>query len=112
MSLSMANGSLLYQYDLGSGVARLSPKAGKTFNDGEWHSVKFKRKEKSGILHVDGQLGNLRLLRLLFVRDGIHSVADYNSTLMGVFVVVVVVVVVVVRIFHDGITQERLELSS
>ena len=40
-----------------------------------------------------------------FVRDGIHSVADYNSTLMGV-------VVVVVRIFHDGITRERLELSS
>ena len=29
----------------------------------------------------------------LFVRDGIHSVADYNSTRMGVGVVVVVVVV-------------------
>ena len=28
----------------------------------------------------------------LFVRDGIHSVADYNSTLMGVVVVIVVVV--------------------
>ena len=38
----------------------------------------------------------------VFVRDGIHSVADYNSTLMAV--VVVVVVVVVVRFFHDGIT--------
>ena len=36
----------------------------------------------------------------LFVRDGIHSVADYNSTLMGV--VVVVVVVVVVAIFTMG----------
>ena len=35
-----------------------------------------------------------------FVRDGIHSVADYNSTLMAV--VVVVVVVVVVRIFTMG----------
>ena len=34
----------------------------------------------------------------LFVRDGIHSVTDYNSTLMGV----VVVVVVVVRIFKMG----------
>ena len=45
----------------------------------------------------------------LFVRDGILSVADYNSTLMGV---VVVVVVVVVYLFHDGITRERLELSS
>ena len=43
----------------------------------------------------------------IFVRDGIHSVADYNSTLNGV-----VVVVVVVRFFHDGITRERLELSS
>ena len=36
-----------------------------------------------------------------FVRDGILSVADYNSTLMGV---VVVVVVVVVYLFHNGIT--------
>ena len=46
---------------------------------------------------------------LLFVREGIHSVADYNSTLMGV---VGVVVVVVVNLFHDGITRERFELSS
>ena len=30
----------------------------------------------------------------LFVRDGIHSDADYNLTLIGVVVVVVVVVVV------------------
>ena len=39
-----------------------------------------------------------------FVRDGILSVADYNSTLMGVvvFVVVVVVVVVVVYFFTMG----------
>ena len=29
-----------------------------------------------------------------FVRDGIHSVADYNSTRMGVVLVVVVVLVV------------------
>ena len=29
----------------------------------------------------------------LFVRDGIISVADYNSTLMGVVVVVVVVAI-------------------
>ena len=33
------------------------------------------------------------LNNILFVRDGILSVADYNSTLMGVVVVVVVVVV-------------------
>ena len=38
---------------------------------------------------------------LCFVRDGILSVADYNSSRMGV---VVVVVVVVVYHFHDGIT--------
>ena len=38
----------------------------------------------------------------LFVRDGILSVADYNSTLMGVVVVVVVDVVVVVAIFTMG----------
>ena len=35
-----------------------------------------------------------------FVRDGILSVADYNSTLMGV---VVVIVVNVVAFFCDGI---------
>ena len=39
-------------------------------------------------------------LDTFFVRDGIPSVADYNSTLMGV--VVVVVVVVVVAIFTMG----------
>ena len=38
----------------------------------------------------------------IFVRDGIHSVADYNLTLMGV--VVVVVAVVVVYLFRNGIT--------
>ena len=37
-----------------------------------------------------------------FVRDGILSVADYNSTRVGV--VVVVVVVVVVSTFCNGIT--------
>ena len=35
---------------------------------------------------------------VVFVRDGIHSVAG--------------VVVVVVNLFHDGITQDRFELSS
>ena len=34
--------------------------------------------------------GSLALL-LFFVRDGILSVADYNSTLIGVVIVVVVV---------------------
>ena len=34
-----------------------------------------------------------QLFLAVFVRDGIHSVADYNSTRMGVGVVVVVVVV-------------------
>ena len=42
---------------------------------------------------------NIRMVDL-FVRDGILSVADYNSTRVGV--VVVVVVVVVVRIFIMG----------
>ena len=38
------------------------------------------------------------LIALVFVRDGIHTVADYNLTWMGV------VVSVVVYLFHDGIT--------
>ena len=37
----------------------------------------------------------------VFVRDGIHSDADYNSSRVGV-VVVVVIVVVVVAIFTMG----------
>ena len=78
------------------------------------------RKVCEGILSVCGVNGMSAFIRVwrvvqgsaipIVVRDRIHSVADYNSTLMGV--VVVVVVVVVVRIFHDGITRERLELSS
>ena len=36
----------------------------------------------------------------IYARDGMLSVADYNSTLMGV----VVVVVVVVALFRNGIT--------
>ena len=39
---------------------------------------------------------------LLFVRDGKLSVADYNSTRVGVVVVVVVFVVVVVADFTMG----------
>ena len=46
----------------------------------------------------------------IFVRDGIYSVAHYNSTWMGVVVVLLLLVVVI--IFHDGITRERFELSS
>ena len=38
-------------------------------------------------------------LNIIFVRDGILSVADYNSTRVGV-----VVVVVVVYLFCNGIT--------
>ena len=47
--------------------------------------------------HCKAQFGSGRIF---FVRDGIHSVADYNST----HVVVVVVVIVVVNLFHDGLT--------
>ena len=53
--------------------------------------------------NVDGRflrkIGKSKRARI-FVRDGILSVADYNSTRMGV--VVVVVVVVVVAIFTMG----------
>ena len=50
---------------------------------------------------------------LIFVRDGIISVADYNSTRVGVVVVVVVVVVCLSPLFkkfHDGISSKRFEL--
>ena len=35
------------------------------------------------------------LVQYVFVRDGINSIADYNSTLMGVLVVLVVLFVLV-----------------
>ena len=38
---------------------------------------------------------------VIFVNDGILSVADYNSTRVGVVVVVVVVVVVIVVVDHN-----------
>ena len=41
---------------------------------------------------------SLSSLLLFFVRDGIHSVADYNSIWMGV----VVLVLVLVRFFTMG----------
>ena len=44
----------------------------------------------------------------LFVLDGILSVADCNSTWMGV----VVVLPVVVKPFQNGVTLERFELTS
>ncbi len=48
------------------------------------------------------------MVSYIFVRDGILSVADYNSTRVGVVVVavvvIVVVVVVVVSLFCNGIT--------
>ncbi len=35
-------------------------------------------------------------MKMFFVRDGILSVGDYNSTLLGVIVVIVIVVFVIV----------------
>ena len=43
-------------------------------------------------------LFRLELIRNFIVRDGIFSVADYNSTWVGVVVIVVVVVVVTVNV--------------
>ena len=71
----------------------------------------WKRQKQSEILRtvaqaLYGQRYPLPHFIFIFVRDGILSVADYNSSGMGVVVVGVVVGVIVgvVGTFHDGIT--------
>ena len=49
---------------------------------------------------------------LIFVHDGINSVADYNSLRVGVGWMDVCRLSVVRRKFHDWITFERLEILS
>ena len=52
------------------------------------------------LLRISFSEAVLLMFLSFFVRDGIISVADYNSTRVGV----VVVVVVVVSLFCNGIT--------
>ena len=59
-----------------------------------------------------GEIASLFLIIFVFVRDGIHSVADYNSTLMGVVVVITIYLIgknVVSMFRSDDDEQSRIE---
>jgi len=53
MSLEVANGTILFQYDLGGGPARLQTQ--DMYNDGVWHTVEAVRYRKDSNLIVDKQ---------------------------------------------------------
>ena len=46
----------------------------------------WKKSWKYYLAGIQVVLNVANILQIIFVRDGIHSVADYNSTLMGVVV--------------------------
>jgi laminin alpha 3/5 len=53
MSLEVANGTILFQYDLGAGPARLQ--TSDMYNDGQWHTIEAVRYRKDSNLIVDRQ---------------------------------------------------------
>lgn len=54
LAVSLMNGRVLFQVNLGSGLATLRSR--QTYNDGEWHRVEAARQKKEAVLKVDGQL--------------------------------------------------------
>lgn len=50
MSVTMEEGHMIFQYNLGSGVVTM--KSTNTYHDGEWHRVEVARQQRSGILKV------------------------------------------------------------
>ncbi|XP_046389625.1 laminin subunit alpha [Ischnura elegans] len=54
LSIEMRGGRIIYQFDLGSGIATLKSK--KSYSDGKWHTVEAVRQRSDGILKVDGEL--------------------------------------------------------
>ncbi|XP_064094479.1 laminin subunit alpha-like isoform X2 [Macrobrachium nipponense] len=50
MSVSLEEGHLLFQYDLGTGGATI--RSENTYNDGQWHHVEVARQQKAGVLKI------------------------------------------------------------
>ncbi len=61
MSLELHDGKVMFQYDLGSGIAKME--STETYNDGEWHTVVANRLKQDGLLKVDGVTGNVTMKR-------------------------------------------------
>ena len=55
LSVEMRDGMIFFQYELGSGRAKLMSTA--RYNDGEWHQIQASRSQKDGLLQVDGKQG-------------------------------------------------------
>ncbi|XP_076046327.1 laminin subunit alpha isoform X4 [Oratosquilla oratoria] len=53
MALEIRGGRLMFQYNLGSGIATFITE--KKYNDGEWHRVEAARQNREGILKVDSE---------------------------------------------------------
>ena len=55
LSLEMRDGMIYFQYELGSGRAKLMSM--ERYNDGEWHQLQASRNQRDGLLQVDGKKG-------------------------------------------------------
>ena len=55
MSLELVDGKIVFQYDLGSGRAKLE--STERYNDGNWHTVVANRLRQDGLLKVDSVTG-------------------------------------------------------
>ena len=58
MSIELRNGTIVYQYNLGSGKGKLQTE--KKYNDGKWHQIDAIRAAQQGLLKVDGLSGRWR----------------------------------------------------
>ncbi|KAL4660850.1 pikachurin-like isoform X1 [Arapaima gigas] len=86
LSLGLQDGSLIFSYNLGSGVA--SVMVNGTFSDGEWHRVKAVRDGQSGKLTVDdfgprtvrspGKMRQLNVNGVLYV-GGMKEIALHTN---------------------------------
>ncbi|KAK8725473.1 hypothetical protein OTU49_010877, partial [Cherax quadricarinatus] len=50
MTVAMEEGHVIFQYNLGSGVATM--KSDNTYHDGEWHHVEVARQQRNGVLKI------------------------------------------------------------
>ncbi|XP_041356694.1 laminin subunit alpha-like [Gigantopelta aegis] len=84
LSVEMHDGMIFFQYELGSGRAKLM--STDRYNDGEWHQIQASRSQKDGLLQVDGVQvdigGSPGGLKQLSIQDFIF-VGGYNQILIN-----------------------------
>ncbi|WAR24784.1 LAMA-like protein [Mya arenaria] len=86
ISIELRDGKVLHQYDLGGGRVQLEYKF-KEVNDGEWHDVQINRRNKTGMLFVDGDgigpVDSPGSLTQLSITDEI-SIGGYSGIILPV----------------------------